>query len=197
MKFLKRVTTASTYDERHRLLQKKFRFAKSWPCLGQCLREPYHFNVLHYPEVLDVDMWFAHSAMWYLTEGPTRFAKSDPDRGPAQIWYQEHAETDRRVYVMSSDSRASRKVAYVMMDISRRHAMVHFKGRDVSMRWYPFDPFDEVKDDNEWDQKYRSYQLRKAIYRLGGRGWWSEDDSRQITWMKPSGLVSALLSDLI
>lgn len=194
VKFLKRATTASTYNERHRLLQKRLPSATSSPSLEDCLEEPY-FLESGEPEWLDEDSWLTDETMAPLVEGPTRFTNSDPyrrpawiwysgledpDTGPAYIWYRDHEECNQTDHVSSAAFRASREVAYVMMDISRRHAMTQFKGCDVSRRWYHVD---EDKRQNEIYEKIRTCELREDIYRRGGRGWWSENDYSQIKWL--------------
>ena len=168
VEFLEKVTTASTYEERHRLLRKNLFVASSFPSLDSLLLGSNPIDILIGPQWLDDD------AMSKLREGPSMFSKRDPDTGPAEIWFQAHKGDISSQYVVSESHEASREIAYVMMDISRKEAMASFDGPKKSAEWHPFD---EEKFEDEYEEQIRSCKIREAIYNGGGRGWWSWKDS--------------------
>ncbi|KAJ5726783.1 zinc finger domain protein [Penicillium malachiteum] len=128
LKFLEQVTTASTYEERHRLLDNNLSLSSRSLPLIECLLES---NGL-YPEEPD---GLDDQAMVKLRELPSQYNSLDPNPGPAEIWFQAHRGDDSSQYVAAVPHRTSRKVGYVMMDASRKQDMARFDGTEESLAW--------------------------------------------------------------
>ncbi|KAJ6024277.1 zinc finger domain protein [Penicillium herquei] len=178
LKFLEQVITASTYEERHRLLDKTLLIASSGPALIECLLDS---NELYSEETNGLD----DQAMVELRQFPSQYNSLDPDPGPAEIWFQAHEGDDSGQYVAAVPHRASRKIGYVMMDASRKQDMARFDGPRKSMAW---DTFDEKTFALEYAEQLISFEIRSDIFLRGGRGWWSEVDTSQIQWHDASTL---------
>lgn len=174
IEFLEKVTTASTYDERHYLLNEDLFVARSFPSLDSLLLGSNPDNFTRRPQRLD------DKAMAKLRKGPSMFSKWDPDTGPAEIWFQAHKGRDTSYYVVSDTHTASRQVAYVMMDLCRKEAIARFNGPRKSKQWE--DAFDNDKYEDEYEDQIISCKIREAIYNGGGRGWWSFKNSTRIKW---------------
>ncbi|KAJ5658405.1 uncharacterized protein N7484_002054 [Penicillium longicatenatum] len=128
VKYLEKVTTASTYEERHRLLDEKLSLANTQPALADCLIE---LNDLYLGGTDELD----DHAMHQLRQLPSQYAACDPDTGPAEIWFQAHEGDHSTQYVLAEPYRASRKVGYVMMNLSRKQDMTSFDGSQKSIEW--------------------------------------------------------------
>lgn len=179
VKYLERVITASTYEERHRLLDEKLLLADNTPVLAECLIDS---NDLYFGgETDELD----DHAMRQLRQLPSPYTACDPDTGPAEIWFQAHEGDDRTQYVSAEPHRASRKIGYVMMDLSRRQDIASFDGPQKSIEW---DNYDDENYHKEYARQLKSFEIRSEIYLRGGRGWWSEGDTTRIQWHDPSGL---------
>ncbi|KAJ5618729.1 zinc finger domain protein [Penicillium herquei] len=178
LKFLEKVSTACTYEERHRLLNEHLSPSSSGTPLIEILLES---NGL-YPEERD---GLDDQAMVKLRLLPSQYNSLDPNSGPAEIWFQAHEGDDSSQYVAALAHRASRKVAYVMMDASRKRDMTRFDGTEKSLAW------DTSAHENfvqQYAQQLRSFEIRSDIFLRGGRGWWSEGDTSQIQWHDASTL---------
>ncbi|KAJ5554104.1 zinc finger domain protein [Penicillium frequentans] len=177
--YLEKVITASTYEERHRLLDEKLLLADNTPVLAECLIDS---NDLYFGgETDELD----DHAMRQLRQLPSPYTACDPDTGPAEIWFQAHEGDDRTQYVSAEPHRASRKIGYVMMDLSRRQDIASFDGPQKSIEW---DNYDDENYHKEYARQLKSFEIRSEIYLRGGRGWWSEGDTTRIQWHDPSGL---------
>ncbi|KAJ5704060.1 hypothetical protein N7493_011198 [Penicillium malachiteum] len=178
LKYLKQVTTASTYEQRHHLLDEKLSISSERPVLADCLLDT---NDLYFGGINGLD----HQTMLQLRQLPSQHTKFDPDDGPAQIWYQAHEGDHSTQYVSAEDYRASRKIGYVMMDLSRKQDMASFDGPQKSIEW---DDFDDENYSQQYEQQQKSFQIRSEIFIRGGRGWWSDGDTSRIQWHDPSSL---------
>ena len=178
IKYLEEVTTASTYEARHHLLDEKLLLAIERPLLADCLLDS---SDLYLGDTDGLD----EHAMHQLRELPSQYVACDPDTGPAEIWFQAHDGDDTTENVSAEPHRASRKIGYVMMDLSRKQDMASFDGPQKSIEW---DTFDAENYPQEQAQQERSFRIRSEIFANGGRGWWSEGDTSRVQWDDPLSL---------
>ncbi|KAJ5929175.1 hypothetical protein N7454_007023 [Penicillium verhagenii] len=178
MRYLDQVITASTYDERHRLLEEKLLNAFKEPTLADCLFES---NDLYLGETDELDDYAIQQFRQFASQYCA--CEADADTGPEEIWYQAHEGDHYTRYVSAESYLMSRKIGYVMMDLSRKKDMASFDG---PRKWMEQDVFDEEAFSQEMAQQQKSFAIRSDIFLHGGRGWWSEDDTSRIQWHDPS-----------
>ncbi|KAJ5701250.1 hypothetical protein N7488_008798 [Penicillium malachiteum] len=171
--FLEQVTTASTYEERHRLLDKGLSLFSSGTPLIELLLES---NGLYLEEPDGLE----DQAMVKSRHFPSQYVSLDPSPRPAEIWFQAHERDDSSQYVAVVSHRASRKVGYVMMDASRKKAMARFDGTKKSLAW---DTSAHEKFVQQYAQQLRSFEIISDIFLRVVKG-----DTSQIQWHDASTL---------
>ncbi|KAK4097339.1 hypothetical protein N658DRAFT_292882 [Parathielavia hyrcaniae] len=106
-------------------------------------------------------------------------AEDDPSRDACESWYSAHAEMEPELQpepsVMSPSARWLCALAYVFWD--RDRVQKQFRGG------FGATPDTRTPEDNRGYQLIQeSFDERSAIWRKGGTGYWSRNDTSRIVW---------------
>lgn len=114
-----------------------------------------------------------------------RSIQQDTDNGPASAWQSEHRYVSREAWVMTGYNAGLRERAYVLWDNDRldKYSMLEL------YRSVPEDPSHMCHED-EFINMQKSFEERSQIWRKGGRGYWSPNDTSRIEWRNSNQDIS-------
>lgn len=168
--FLRKVITASTYDDRRRLLT---------PVVLQIV----NFLPSEARELVCRKVDDAVPLSQYDQAQLEPFVQPyapEPDLGPVEAWVRAHLEAPWRNFVADINSRDLRRWGYVMWDHSRLQSIGFLDN--------PFVPPPRpeiVSETDRLDAVIDSLITRRKLFVNGARGWWAKDDESHLEWVKP------------
>ena len=171
--FIFQLSTARTYDERHRLL------LSGQDCEGSFLS-----NAMSPPRVLPYQSVTLEE---FFEEKEAVFVKSpfgdDNESGPAKAWRWAHATTRQNRSYFLEKHRPLRQRGYVMWDLRRLLEWNLFKNPvgDLIAR-HRMSYFDLLRWEAEQNEQMNSWEERSRIWQEGGEGWWAPGDESHIRW---------------
>ncbi|KAH8688370.1 hypothetical protein BGZ61DRAFT_41692 [Ilyonectria robusta] len=113
-----------------------------------------------------------------------RSIRQDTDHGPFSAWHSEYKYISRNSWVMAEFKAGLRERAYVLWDNDR---MDHLGMLDL-YEFAPEDPSHMCHHEEEYSKMQKSFEERSQIYRQGGRGYWSPNDTSRIEWLSSNQL---------
>lgn len=164
LNYLRRLVTASTYEERYKLLELEPEENGLHSALCVALDANDDFPL--------ADLTEKERAQYIMSP-----YSEDSDIGPAEAWrWAYQAETTSGQYFMSWQ-RQLRRFGYVMYDYDRLCSWPEFHKPFNSP--YKDDP--KVRRCN-FEGMMDSWKKREEVWLNGGRGWWSEEDTTKLVW---------------
>ena len=171
--FVFQLSTAYTYDDRHRLYWSNRRSSGSFlsDALGP-LRELSDQGVM----LKDYD-----------DEEEKRIIKrsfdDDNDSGPEEAWRWAHNTKTKNRFYFLANHQPLRQRGYVMWDLQRlvNWGILNKSVAKMIVRRSPasYNEADETAEEREQDE---SWEERSRIWGEGGRGWWAPGDESHIEW---------------
>ena len=171
--YIFQLTTARTYDDRHRIL------LSGQDCEGSFLS-----NAMSPPRLLPYQSVTLEE---YFDEKEAALAEipfdDDNESGAAEAWRWAHATTTRKRPYFLEDHRPLRQRGYVMWDLRRllEWNLIEKPVGDLIARHrlsYP----ELLRWEAEQDEQMESWEERSRIWQEGGEGWWAPGDESQIRW---------------
>ncbi|KAH7022154.1 hypothetical protein EDB80DRAFT_628843 [Ilyonectria destructans] len=101
----------------------------------------------------------------------------DRNDGPFVAWRSVHREDPRDSWVLTLETAGLRERAYVLWDNDR---IERYKLLEL-YESVPEDP-SHTFDEDEFDRMQESFEERSQIWRKGGRGDWSPNDTSRVVW---------------
>lgn len=174
LSWLRKVATASTYDERYRIIIPET--GEQEPdYLYKTLTEPYDVfkDVIDLKDVLDDDL-FKYVSPHFI---------HDSDGGPFLAWRWAHATSSAAYTYATRELTSLRATGYVMIDqdrVQRRYRLNEPKELVISYDMYDMDSNRRIRQAVK-----ESRRKRCEIYDAGGRGYWHESDESKLIWNVP------------
>ena len=163
--YLRQLVTASTYEERYKLLQLK--------CYSGGLADVLSIDC-DQSDDLPLSGLTPQQKAHYISLPHYE----DPDIGPAEAWqWAYQGETTSAQYFMPPQ-RQLRQLGYVMYDYDRLSKWPEFQE--------PFNPSAYEEDPDVKERNYQkmqdSWEKRSQWWQKGARGYWSEEDSSKLVF---------------
>lgn len=171
--FIFQLSTARTYDDRHRLLMSDQGAGGS-----------------HLSHALGPLSWLQHDGVpleEYNDEEEKIYVNSpfddDNDVGPVKAWRRIHARSTKDLFYYLKDHRQFRLRGYVMWDLPRLLGwnFLSLPLQELTSEHFPGYP-ERLEQRAEWDRQNNSWAERSRIWLKGGRGWWAPGDESHIQW---------------
>ena len=171
LEYILKLSTARTYDDRHRLLE-------SHGSEGSFL-----FDALKPPDLL------RHNGVpleEYNDEEEKLYVSppfdDDDDDGPAEAWRWTHAKKPKDLFYYLKDHRRFRWRGYVMWDLSRLLGWQFLSTPIQAQASERLSSKERADERAEWEMQDFSWTERSRIWLKGGRGWWAPGDESHIKW---------------
>ncbi len=176
--FIFQLSTASTYDDRHSLLN-------SHGSKGSFL-----YDALTPPRMLQRG---GVPLEKYNDEEERNFVNpsfdDDDDSGPAEAWRWAHATSTKDRFYFLKEHGLLRQRGYVMWDLKRLLGWNLFAlpAQALALQRLP-SGLERLEEQAERERQYKmqkdSWAERERIWERGGRGWWAPGDESHIRWPK-------------
>lgn len=172
---LHRITLASTYEERYRLLNTPSGPPATSGFLQDALETANNANEDLFLDRLTPEQEALHIKKPFF---------ADPDSGPRDVWLWAHKVESWANWVYQENRRQLRQWGYVMWDKSRLET-----AGVLQEPWYdPTDTLDYLLEEEEAVRQrgymQNSWEKRERIRMKGGSGWWSWGDESKVKWPK-------------
>ena len=173
LEFVFQLSTASTYDDRHRLLLSNQGFKGSR--LSDALRAPRMLQL----QGLMLKKYDEEEEVTIIKQS----LDNDKDSGPAEAWRWAHATSTKKRFYFLKKHRPLRLGGYVMWDLQRLLDWKFFEKsvEDMIAQRSPAYP-ERLRQEAEQKEQLESFNERSRIWGEGGRGWWAPGDESHIQW---------------
>lgn len=168
LRWLRKVASASTYEERYSLLA---------PETGN--QEPdFLFKTFYYPYDLDQDMIELSDLTQetVLDHVQSPFLE-DPDTGPFRAWWWAYQDSTAAYVYAKHELTSLRQSGYVMFDFDRLQRRCSLQSAFEPVNRHQKEKEQSLRNIEKMEQ---SYCKRLEIYNSGRRGYWSEDDNSKL-----------------
>ena len=171
LSYLRQLGNAHTYKEQYRILS---------PHLGKSERAflGYRLRLAMYRGAINLRSHTSKSPMKQVDIGPIDVMSWLYQRAPSRLY-------------LGRTQRPIRQRGYIMFDINRIEGwniLDHSFDQTLSYKSCCFSslPLSEERAEHQrrYDEMLESFDERYKIYKNGGRGWWSKEDTSRVVWRK-------------
>lgn len=176
LEYIFQLSTARTYDDRHRLLKS---YGSSGSFLSDALRPP------DLPQHDGIPLQEFNDEEEKLYVNPP--FDDDDGIGPAEAWRWIHARSTKDHFYFRNDHRWLRQRGYVMWDLPRLLGWIFlsFPVKALALERLPRARQileETARREAEQEMQRYSWTERSRIWSKGGRGWWAPGDESRIQW---------------
>ncbi|KAK4120111.1 hypothetical protein N657DRAFT_649458 [Parathielavia appendiculata] len=172
VEFVYNLTVADSYDAKHSMLQSAL---DSRPRCVNLLEALVAFlDGLYLPDGNNMEQLSEEELRSFTPGHAYDPAQDDIDRGPYESWRHTRADLRLETSLMHADDGWLRERAYVFWDQDR--VQTYFRAG------FGEGPSPDAIREREYHDMLDTFAQRSKIWRKGGRGYWSTDDTSRIVW---------------